>query len=154
MKQLLFTKITLFTLPLLLLIACGSKTSSKPTLTTEPTLTFHENGCSYNGPATVASQFNLTWIIEDSGHSGYVYGLVTLDHGKSVQDLATIPAEDPSPSWVTKLDADYQKRPGTYTESVDLSANASFHEDPLYFVCFFTDDDFAMGADGPIDVKK
>lgn len=100
MKQLLFTKISLFTLPLLLLIACGSKTSS------EPTLTFHENGCSYSGPATVASQFTLTWIIEDSGHSGYVYALVTLDHGKSVQDLATIPAEDPPPSWVTKLDAD------------------------------------------------
>jgi len=148
MKQLLFTKISLFTLPLLLLIACGSKTSS------EPTLTFHENGCSYSGPATVASQSTLTWIIEDSGHSGYVYALVTLDHGKSVQDLATIPAEDPPPSWVTKLDADYQTSPGTYTESVDLSENAIFHEGPLYFVCFFSDEDFAMGADGPIDVKK
>jgi hypothetical protein len=148
MKQLLFTKITLFTLPLLLLIACGTKTSS------EPTLTFDENGCSYSGPATVASQFTLTWIIKDSGHSAFVYGLVILDHGKSVQDLASIPAKDPPPSWVTKLNAYYQASPGTYTESIDLSANTLFHEGSIYIVCFFADEDFAMGADGPIDVKK
>lgn len=148
MKHVLLTKITLFTLPLLLLMACGSKTSS------EPTLTFHENGCSYSGPATVASKFTLTWIIKDSGHSTFIYALVTLGQDKSVQDLATIPAEEPPPSWVTKLGFDLKTSPGTYTESIDLSRNALFHEGPIYFVCFFADEDFAMGADGPIDVKK
>ena len=64
MKKLQISKITLFTLPLLILIACGSQTP------TEPTLTFHKDGCNYNGPAAVTSKFNLTWVIEESGHPG------------------------------------------------------------------------------------
>jgi hypothetical protein len=148
MKQALMTGIALFALPLLLLVACGSRNSS------EPTLTFHRNGCSYSGPATVASKFALTWVIEESDHSAFIYGVVTLSQGMSVQDLATIPAEDPPPSWVTKLNAAMETHPGTYTESVDLGANAVFHEGPIYIVCFFGDEDFAMGAVGPIDVMK
>ena len=147
-KKALLVIIISFTLPLLALMACNNKTAS------EPTLLFHENGCSYSGPTAVASIFNLTWIIEDSGHSAYIYAIVTLDQGKSVHDLAVIPAEDPAPSWVHKLNYDLETTPGTFTISSDLSENASFQEGPIYIVCFYADQNTAIGAVGPIEVKE
>jgi hypothetical protein len=121
---------------------------------TTPTLTFDAKGCSYSGPATVSPAFTLTWIIEKSVHSAFIYAIVTLDQGKSVQDLAAIPAEDPAPSWVHKLGYDLEISPGIFTKSFDLSANSVFHEGPIYIVCFYGDENTAIGADGPIDVKK
>lgn len=140
--------LTLFTLTLFLLTSCDSKVS------TSPTLTFHEGDCSYSGPSTIATEFTLTWNIDDPDHIGYIYEIVTLDPGKSVQELSTIPAEEPPPSWVHKINYGVELNTGQYTESVDLTANAAFQEGPIYIVCFYADEDTAIGAVGPISVNK
>jgi hypothetical protein len=146
-KKALLTRIIRFALPLLILMACGSKTPS------EPTLTFHENECSYSRPATIPSMFTLTWIIEESEHPASIYAIVTLDQGKSVRDLVVIPAEDPPPTWVHKVSYDLATSSGTFTKSINLSENAAFQGGPIYIVCFHTDENTAMGAVGSIEVK-
>jgi hypothetical protein len=147
-KKTLLTRIIWLALPLLILMACGSKTPS------EPILTFHGNECSYSGPATIPSMFTMTWVVEESEHTASIYAIVTLDQGKSVQDLAVIPAEDPPPAWVHKVNYDLATSPGTFTKSINLSENAAFQGGPIYIVCFHTDENTAMGAVGPIEVKR
>lgn len=132
---------------ILLLAGCGK-------ISTSPTLTFTANGCVYDGPDKVDEQFDVDWIVEESEHTGFIYAVVTLGEGKTVEDLASIPANDPAPGWVHKLSYDSTLSPGTYHKSFDLGANAAFREGPIYIVCIFTDEGTAIGAVGPIKVKQ
>lgn len=119
-----------------------------------PTLTFSQEGCIYSGPNSLPARFELTWTIEESDHSAYIYALVTLEEGKTVQDLAGMPGEDPPPAWVRKLNYSLEVEPGTYTQTIDLGVNAAYDGRPVYLVCFFADQDNAVGAAGPIDIKN
>ena len=138
----------IFFLTLVLLSACNN------TAFLQPTLTFSGDGCSYKGPTTIDSNFVLTWIIKDTGHSGYIYAIVLLDTGKTIDDLEVIPAEEPGPEWMHKLVYGLEMMPGKYSKQVDLDANLGFQEGGIFFVCFVTDGDNAIGAIGPIQVKK
>ena len=120
----------------------------------QPTLTLGEGGCIYTGPSEVPTTFTLTWNVEDLGHSAYIYVIATVDQGKTLEDLASVPAEDPAPDWLHKIRIDFTASPGTYTKPIDLAANSLFQEGPIYFVCFFSDEDVAVGAAGPIEVEK
>jgi len=137
-----------FAFSLFLLASCGGKDSSSPTLT------FQENSCSYSGPSTIAAEFTLAWNIVDSNHDGYIYEIVTLDEDKSVQELSTIPAEEPPPSWVHKINYGVELNTGQYTKTIDLTSNAAFREGPIYIVCFYADKDMAIGAVGPLSINK
>jgi hypothetical protein len=118
----------------------------------EPTLTLDENGCTYSGPVELSTTFTLTWHVADLGHSAYIYTIGTLDQGKSIHDIASMPAVDPAPLWFHKISVDFTPSPGVYTKVIDLSANSLFTGGPIYFACFFPDMDTAVGVDGPIDV--
>jgi hypothetical protein len=118
----------------------------------EPTLTLDENGCTYSGPVELSTTFTLTWHVADLGHSAYIYAIATLDQGKSIHDIAAMPAVDPAPLWFHKISVDFTPSPGVYTKVIDLSANSLFTGGPIYFACFFPDMDTAVGVDGPIDV--
>ncbi len=146
-KKLITATIRIALVCTLLLVGCNE-------ISTLPTLTFTVNGCAYDGPDNVDEVFDLDWIVQESDHPGFVYAVVTLDPGKSVEDLASIPAEDPAPTWVHKLSYDSALSPGTYHKSLDLSTNAAFREGPIYIVCIFTDEARAIGAVGPIKVRQ
>lgn len=117
-----------------------------------PSLTIHESGCSYKGPDTFEKSFILEWVVSKSRTSTSIIALVSVDPGKTVEDLASMPAEDPPPAWVHKLDYAVAMSPGTYTKSVNLGANAAYHGEPVYFVCFDAEEDFAIGAAGPFEI--
>jgi hypothetical protein len=130
-----------------ILAGCRSRSSS-------PTLTFHESGCSYEGPDTLERSFVLEWIVSESRTSTSIIALVSVNPGKTVADLASMPAEDPPPAWVHKLDYGVAMSPGTHTKHIDLDANASYHGEPIYLVCFDAEEDFAIGAIGPFEIRE
>lgn len=119
----------------------------------EPTITYAENNCTFEGPSKISMPFKINWVIEDSAVDGAILQLVTLDTDKTVQDLAVIPAADPPPDWVHKLSYAIEFGKGNYEESFDLSNNASYKGEPIYIVCFYADQENAIGAVGPFEVK-
>lgn len=131
-----------------LLVSCAAAAPSRPTLTFQP------DGCTYQGPTQLPPEFVLTYVVENSPHPGFIVLVVALAPGKTVGDLATLPAADPPPTWVNKLVYDVALQPGTYTKTVNLADIASYRGEPIYFACFFTDLPHAIGAVGPIDIKK
>jgi hypothetical protein len=96
----------------------------------------------------------LSWVLDDPGVSGSNYAIVVLDAGKTVTDLAQIPAVDPPPTWVRKVAYDQAFEPGTYPLDVDLTIKAAYSGDPLYIVCMDASKDMAIGAVGPIRVSE
>ena len=119
-----------------------------------PILTLGEGGCAYIGPSELGSTFTLTWNVADMGSSGYIYSVATLDEGKTIDDLASMPAENPMPEWLNSIRIDFSPSPGTFTKVIDLKANSVFEGGPIYFVCFLPDEELAVGAVGPIEVKR
>lgn len=66
-----------------------------------------------------------------------------------------MPGVEPPPDWVQKLGFALEFDPGTSTQRFNLENIYRF--DPhqaVYIVCFFTDEDNAIGAAGPIQIKK
>lgn len=129
-----------------LTVGCGG-------MPVEPTLTFSNDACSYSGPTKIPSEFQITWAVEENEHPAAIYAIVTLDPGKSVEELSKIPAEEPPPAWVHKLSYDTALTAGTFTKSFDLGSNASFQGGSIYMVCFYADQSAAFGAVGPIEVR-
>jgi hypothetical protein len=121
--------------------------------TLQPTLTFGEDGCIYNGPQELPEKFDLTWTVEDLGRNEYFYFVVTLDEGKTLADLSSITLKDNDP-WVHAQRYGNTISPGTVTKTIDLNAHASFEEGPIYFACAFSLDEGLEGAAGPIEIVK
>jgi hypothetical protein len=120
----------------------------------EPSITYAENNCTYEGPSKISMPFNINWVIEDPANDGAILQLVSLDAGKTVKDLAAIPAADPPPDWVHKLSYAIEFGKGNYKASFDLSNNASYKGEPIYLACFYADQESAMGAAGPFEIKQ
>lgn len=98
--------------------------------------------------------FNINWVIEDPVDEGAILQLVWLDSGKTVKDLAVIPAADPPPDWVHKLSYAIEFGKGNFKESFDLSNNASYKGESIYIACFYADRESAIGAVGPFEIKQ
>jgi hypothetical protein len=134
-------------LVLLLLTACNST----PTLT----ITVKGGTCTLDSPKTIPNgAFNLNFVSEDDGHKPHGFALVTLDAGKTLQDLVAWPSTDP-PEWLTVLDAQ-ETEPGTYSEAYNLPKDFSvrYNGEPIYFVCFQSNPETKIGAVGPVEVSK
>jgi hypothetical protein len=132
---------------LVLFAACSTQPSS-------PTVVFRGDHCRCRGPDFVPAEFTVHWILEDPVTSGAILQFVTIDPGKTVEELATIPAEDPPPAWVHKLNYDVGFTPGNYTSEINLGDNSDYSGEPLYIVCFYADRESALGAVGPIRVTS
>jgi hypothetical protein len=119
--------------------------------TTSPTLTFTSENCTYSGPKTIQKDATLTWVIEDDSHEDYAYVVMTLEKGKSIDDVTTWHSGE-QPSWASILYWE-QTDSGNQTKSkqFNLGANAAYKGDPLYIVCFFGE--YKIGQVGPIKVK-
>jgi hypothetical protein len=134
---------------LMLLTACGqSATQGSP----EMTITFSGDTCTYSGPKSLPDKFDINIVVEGQGNARYGYVLVTLDEGKTIEDLQAWPSSDP-PAWLKD-----QLRntgpvfgPGNAKQILDWSSYESVVT-PIYFVCFA--DDRKIGALGPIEVTK
>lgn len=133
---------------LLLLNACGQSPSVPP----EVTLTFSGNTCAYSGSKSLPEKFNINIVVEGQGNTKYGYVLVTLDDGKTIEDLQAWPSSDP-PEWLkdTLRETGPAFGPGNTKQILDWSSYESVVT-PIYFVCF--GDDQKIGALGPIVITK
>lgn len=138
----------IFLLPLILTASCRSVNSN-------PYLYFDQNGCRYEGPSTLMPQFSMTWVIEDNTHDAFIYAVVQLKDNKTIKDLAVMPAEEPPPDWVQKLGYALEFDPCTSTQRFNLENIYRFDpHQPIYIVCFFTNEYNAIGAAGPIMIAS
>jgi hypothetical protein len=101
-------------------------------------------------------EFTVKLVIEKQKISEMGYALVTIDEGKTLEDLKTATAAQPD--WVHRLAGEH-KFEGTSSRIFNLAKMPSFYKgEPFYFVCFYTDPDLSLrqniGAFGPIIVKK
>jgi hypothetical protein len=137
---------------LLLLSACGQSPSVPP----EVTLTFSGDTCAYSGPKSLLGKFNINVVVEGQGNTMYGYILVTLEEGKTIEDLQAWPSTDP-PGWLK--DAFHNTgpvfvEPGSVKQNIDVWVNAAYAGDPIYIVCFADAPGRKIGALGPIEITK
>ena len=146
-KQLLMISSSVIII-LLLLSACGQSPSVPP----EVTLTFSGDTCTYGGPKSVPDKFNINIVVEGQGNTKYGYVLVTLDEGKTIEDLQAWSSSDP-PEWLKDQlrETGPVFGPGNTKQNLDWSSYESVVT-PIYFVCF--GDDRKIGALGPIEITK
>ncbi len=143
-------------LMVLFIVGCTSSTHTQvatPTLT----LTIHENNCTFDGPKTIPDgDFMIKLVIEEQKPTESGYALVTLEKGKTIEDLKAWPSAD-QPAWVVLVHGVHELAGGTHTYTYNptkFTENALFHGGPYYLACFRTDPNTGsvakIGAFGPI----
>jgi len=121
------------------------------------TVTIKGKECTFDGPMTIPyGEFTIKLVIAKQKISEMGYGLVTIDEGKTVEDLKTTTAAQPD--WVHRLAGEH-KLEGTSSRAFDLAVMPAFYKgEPFYVVCFYTDPELSLrqniGAFGPIEVKR
>ena len=144
MKKLLFGLVIVT----LLVSACGGGEKASPTpVPPTMTVTFDGNECTYDGPDTVsAGQITVNWNIKGQARDGYALAIVTLDEGKTFEDLDAWPSIG-APSWATVV-AFKEEFPANLSPFV-----ADVTEGPIYLVCFTAHPRAKTGVLGPVEVE-
>jgi 5'-nucleotidase (lipoprotein e(P4) family) len=121
-------------------------TATPVTAAANITVTFAGDKCAMNGPQKMqAGKLNIDWIVEDKNHPLVGLCAITLDAGKTIDDLRSTASAD-QPPWVQVVRC-WDGGPGSRsTVSVDLKKG------PNYLVCFSSPTTY-IGPLGPIDVE-
>ena len=138
-------------LPLLFLVLFLSGCTIEPR---QPTVTFTEQDCTYAGPERIPVQFTLMYTVDEAVTYGAIVEVFSIDASHELADLVSMPASHPIPEWITKLAYDFTLIPGTYSKSIDLSNNAAWNGEPIYLVCFSSEEAIALNAFGPLEVRR
>lgn len=110
------------------------------------TVTFDGNECTYDGPDTVsAGQITVNWNIKGQARDGYALAIVTLDEGKTFEDLDAWPSID-APLWANVVVA-RESFSGSLSPFV-----ADVTEGPIFLVCFTAYPKAKVGVLGPVEV--
>jgi hypothetical protein len=112
------------------------------------TVTFQGEKCHYDGPERVpAGRFRLTLDVRDqAAYDGYAVVVVTLDEGKTREDLLAWPSANPPP-WTHGHGAVLVPRGELGWQEVWL------YTAPLFLVCFTGDPARKTDLLGPIEVE-
>lgn len=115
---------------------------------TDITVTFQGTKCLYDGPERVpAGRFRLTLDVRDQvAHDGYAVVAVTLEEGKTREDLLAWPSANPPP-WTHGHGAVLVPRGELGWQEVWL------YKAPLFLVCFTGDPARKVDLLGPIEVE-
>ncbi len=115
------------------------------------TVTFSGDACTYDGSAAIpAGPVTVNWAIKGQPRDGYAVALVTLDEGKTFEDLDAWPSVG-KPPWA-ELVALEERFPEEGSPD-DLSFVAEVTEGPIFLVCFTRDPRAKVGVLGPIEVE-
>ena len=121
---------------------------SVPGVENELTVTFEGENCLYDGPDRVpAGRSRLVLDVRDQvAHAGYAVVAVTLEAGKTGEDLRAWPSAD-TPPWTHGHGAVVVPRGELGWQDVTL------HEASLFLVCFTGDPARKIDLLGPIEVE-
>jgi hypothetical protein len=105
--------------------------------------------CTMEGPKSIPAGYNIIhWIAESKEHDLFRLTYVTLDPGKTVEDLRALPPENTDPPSFAHWDGNFgELAPGGSTTFVVRAVT-----DPLYFVCFYREPPRHFGSVGPLEV--
>jgi hypothetical protein len=112
------------------------------------TVIFEGDVCSYEGPTTIpAGRVNVNWAIKGRARDGYALAVVTLDEGKTFEDLNAWPSVG-QPPWA-ELVALEERFPDSLSPFV-----ADVTEGPVFLVCLTADPEAKVGVLGPVEVER
>ena len=127
-----------------LLVACGS---SKPNSVTTPTISIDGDKCTYTGPQSIPTgKVTIDWVVNNKDHDKYGLVIVTLNEGKTFEDIDKWPSSDPPP-WITIVGI-AEAAPNSRQQ-----VTAQITEGPIYFVCFYSPPDTKFDTSGPVAVE-
>lgn len=110
------------------------------------TITFAGETCTYDIPKQLhAGKITVNWIVEPKDHEEFGLAFLTLNNGKTVNDLKAWRGNNP-PDW-SQLFALRDALPDSRSTVV-----ADVETGPFYLVCFHADT--TVGVLGPIEVGK
>jgi ketosteroid isomerase-like protein len=120
--------------------------ASAPSPGAEVTVTFRGDQCTFDGPEAVpAGRVTVNWKVEGQPRDGYALAIVTLDGGKTFEDLDAWPSVG-RPPWAYLVG--FQ---GSF--SADLSPFVSdVTKGPIYLVCFTAHPEARVSVLGPVEV--
>jgi hypothetical protein len=122
-----------------------------PSQVQPPTMTvaFEGGKCTYAGPKVIQpGEINVTMDIKDLDKQVYALYLLTLDQGKTINDLDAWPSTD-KPTWaqiVNGSESGFSGQRNTFAVTVQKG--------PIYLACFSSPPEAKIGALGPIEVGK
>ncbi len=124
-----------------------SATASPTPVTADIVITFDGSKCVYNGPQAIrAGRITIDWVVENTDYDLYGLVIVTLDEGKTFDDLDQWPSTDPPP-WLTIING-WDAHAGSRQQ-----VTAQITRGPFYFVCFYAPPDTKYGTLGPVVVE-
>ena len=127
-----------------LLSACGGGTTPDPTVMT---VTVEGGKCTYSGPTTVtAGTITVNWNIVGQNHDKYGLAIVTLDEGKTFEDLDAWPSVG-KPPWAELLAFREKSTEGHTTVETNVTKG------PFFMVCFTAYPEKKAEVLGPVDVE-
>jgi hypothetical protein len=124
-----------------------SQIADVPTAVPTPekiTITFGDKDCSISGPLSApAGIVEMDWITTSQEHDMYAIAILTLDEGKTIEDLKKWKSFD-EPGWSKVLS--FRDAEGNSTTELFINIDKG----PFYFVCFNPEQ--IIGALGPVEV--
>jgi hypothetical protein len=87
--------------------------------------------------------------VKDQDRDAYGVVIVTLDPGKTMNDLKAMPPGASEPSWAQIVGESGQRVPGSRSTFI-----ATVVKGPIYLVCFTGHPNMIIGVLGPIDVAN
>jgi hypothetical protein len=147
MDKKMFLTTLLIGISALVLAAGCSQIAGEPTSVPTPektTITFGDKDCSLSGPLSVpAGIVEMDWLTTSNEHDMYAIAILTLDEGKTIEDLKKWKSFD-EPGWSKLLSF----RDAEANSTTELFINID--KGPFYFVCFNPEQ--IIGALGPVEV--
>jgi hypothetical protein len=129
--------------------AMSEESLAKVQAALRPTMTvvFEGNVCSYEGPTAIpAGSVNVNWTIKGQPRDGYALAILTLDEGKTFEDLNAWPSVG-KPPWAELVALEER-----FADSLSPFV-ADVTEGPIFLVCFTAYPEAKVGVLGPIEVE-
>jgi hypothetical protein len=139
----LFSQMIGFGLVMMILAGCAAAK--------ELTVTFEGNLCTYDGPKAIpAGENSVIMDVKDQSKESYAVFILTLDQGKTLDDLKALPADADHPSWSHIVGGSEEGRPGKRN-----TFKVTVEKEPIYLVCVApAPPGLIVGVLGPVDVEK
>ncbi len=109
--------------------------------------------CTMEGPASIAAGVNaVQWIVESSEHDVFGLTFVTLEPGRTIDDLRAVPPQKVDPPRFAHWNGQFfESQPGG---SKQIEIQVPTGEGPIYFACFYRPPEIHFATLGPVEVKS